>query len=44
VLLGGAALATFLWALRGGQFDDPEGDSARILFDDPPSTGPAKRR
>lgn len=37
VLLGAAALAAFLWALRTGQFEDPEGDSARILFDDLPS-------
>jgi len=44
VLLGGLALAAFLWALRAGQFDDPDGDSSRILYDDPPSAGPAKRR
>ena len=44
VLLGGAALGAFLWALRSGQFDDPDGDASRILYDDPPSSGPAKRR
>lgn len=34
VLLGGGALGVFLWALRAGQFDDPDGDGARILFDE----------
>ena len=32
--LGLLALAAFLWALRNGQFDDPEGAAGRILFDD----------
>lgn len=32
--LGLLALAAFLWALRQGQFDDPEGAAGRILFDD----------
>ena len=32
--LGLIALAAFLWALRAGQFDDPEGSAGRILFDD----------
>ena len=31
LLLGGAGLALFVWALRTRQFDDPEGDAARIL-------------
>ena len=34
LLLGGIALAAFLWALRNGQFDDPDGSAGRILFDD----------
>ncbi len=34
LLLGGAGLAAFFWALRSKQFDDPEGDSRRILNDD----------
>ncbi len=34
LVLGGAALAAFLWAARSGQFDDPEGSAGRILFDD----------
>ena len=32
--LGLLGLAAFLWALRAGQFDDPEGSAGRILFDD----------
>lgn len=32
--LGLGGLLTFFWAMRAGQFDDLEGDSARILFDD----------
>ena len=32
--LGLIALVAFLWALRHGQFDDPEGAAGRILFDD----------
>lgn len=39
LLLGGLGLAAFFWALRTRQFDDPEGDSHRILrrdYDDQP--------
>ncbi len=39
LLLGGLGLGAFFWALRGRQFDDPEGDANRILtgdFDDKP--------
>lgn len=39
LLLGGVGLAAFFWALKGRQFDDPEGDSRRILttdYDDKP--------
>lgn len=32
--LGGLGLAGFIWALNSGQFDDPEGAAARILFND----------
>lgn len=32
--LGLLWLAGFLWALKGGQFDDPEGAATRILMDD----------
>ncbi len=34
LLLGGIGLAAFFWALRNDQFDDPEGNSQRILRDD----------
>ena len=33
LLLGAAGLAALVWALKSGQFDDPEGDAARILTD-----------
>ena len=39
LFLGGLGLLAFFWALKGRQFDDPQGDSARILtedFDDKP--------
>lgn len=32
--IGGAGLAAFFWALRNGQFEDPEGNAARILIED----------
>ncbi len=34
LLLGGLGLAGFIWALKSGQFDDPDGAAARILLDD----------
>ncbi len=34
LLLGGLGLAAFFWALRARQFEDPEGDSRRILIED----------
>lgn len=34
LVLGGAALLAFVWALKGGQFDDPSGDASRILNSD----------
>lgn len=34
LVLGGAGLAAFVYALRSGQFDDPDGNAARILRDD----------
>ena len=39
LLLGGIGLASFFWALRTGQFEDPQGDANRILttdYDDHP--------
>jgi cbb3-type cytochrome oxidase maturation protein len=32
--LGLAGLAAFFWALRSGQFDDPDGAANRILIED----------
>lgn len=32
--IGGLGLAAFFWALRNGQFDDPDGNAARILIED----------
>ena len=31
LLMGLAGLGAFLWAVRSGQFDDPEGAAHRIL-------------
>jgi cbb3-type cytochrome oxidase maturation protein len=33
--LGLLALAAFVWSLRSGQYNDPSGDAARILVNDP---------
>jgi len=35
LIIGLGALVLLLWALNSGQYDDPEGDAARILLDDP---------
>lgn len=32
--LGGLGLAAFLWSVKSGQFDDPDGAAQRILNDD----------
>ena len=39
LILGLGALVAFVWTVRSGQYDDPEGDAARILMeeDDPDS-------
>jgi cbb3-type cytochrome oxidase maturation protein len=34
ILLGAVGLAAFFWALRNGQYEDPDGAAERILFDD----------
>ena len=34
LFLGGLGLAAFFWALRSRQFEDPDGDSQRILSTD----------
>jgi cbb3-type cytochrome oxidase maturation protein len=33
ILLGLIGLAAFWWTVRNGQYEDPQGDAARILFD-----------
>jgi cbb3-type cytochrome oxidase maturation protein len=41
LILGGIGLAAFYWALKARQFEDPEGDSRRILnpdYDDHPKS------
>lgn len=41
LFLGGLGLAAFFWALKRGQFDDPEGNAQRILrtdYDDKPKS------
>lgn len=43
LILLGAAVVAFFWAVRKGQFDDLESPGWRILLDDdrkPPSAGP----
>ena len=35
IALGLMALGAFWWSLRDCQYDDPSGDAARILLDDP---------
>jgi cbb3-type cytochrome oxidase maturation protein len=34
LFLGLLGLAAFVWAVRAGQFDDPDGAAHRILIDD----------
>jgi cbb3-type cytochrome oxidase maturation protein len=34
LVLGLTGLAAFFWSIKSGQFDDPDGDSVRILMDD----------
>ena len=34
LILGGLGLAAFVWTLKSRQYDDPEGDSRRILSDE----------
>lgn len=31
--LGALGLVAFLWTMRSGQYEDPKGDAARILYD-----------
>lgn len=32
--LGALGLGAFMWSLRSGQYDDPDGAAQRILLDD----------
>lgn len=41
--LGGLGLVFFLWTMKHRQYDDPEGDSARILSDDYDKSPAGKR-
>ena len=43
--LGAAAFLFFLWTVRSGQYDDPEGPKYRMLEDDEDETkgGPEAR-
>ena len=34
VFLGLIGVAAFWWTLKDGQYDDPNGDAARILLED----------
>lgn len=34
LVLGGTALAAFLWSLRSGQYDDLDGAAERIFLDE----------
>lgn len=34
LVLGGCGLAAFLWTIRSDQYDDAQGNAARILMDD----------
>ena len=38
LVLLGAAIAFFFWAVRNGQFDDLEIQGSLVLFDDEPPT------
>ena len=34
LLMGGAGLVAFFWAMRSGQYDDMDGAAHRILIDE----------
>ena len=45
VTLGLVGLGAFVWSLRAGQYEDPEGDQARALsdlHDDAPAPPPER--
>jgi cbb3-type cytochrome oxidase maturation protein len=41
LLIAAAAVVAFIWAVRGGQFDDLDTPGMRVLHDDEP--GPDRR-
>lgn len=46
LLLGLGGLVAFVWSLRKGMYDDPDGDSQRILnpdYDDRPKPLPPRK-
>lgn len=45
LLLGLGGLASFMWCMRSGQYEDIEGASLRVLNDDdlPPAARPDSR-
>lgn len=43
ILLAGAGVWAFIWAVRSGQFDDVETPAIRILLDDEPARGAHRR-
>jgi cbb3-type cytochrome oxidase maturation protein len=44
LVLGVAAWLFFLWTVRSGQYDDPEGPKYRMLDDDEEERPPEERR
>jgi cbb3-type cytochrome oxidase maturation protein len=42
-VIGGAALAAFIWAARDDQFEDLDTPPTRALFEDLPAVGDATR-
>ncbi len=40
LFMGFLGLVAFLWSLKSGQYDDPEGAAERILHDDDPPPRP----
>jgi cbb3-type cytochrome oxidase maturation protein len=46
LLMGLGGLVAFVWSLRKGMYDDPDGDSQRILdtqYDDKPKPVPPQK-
>jgi cbb3-type cytochrome oxidase maturation protein len=43
IIMAGAFLVTFIWAVKSGQYEDIYTPSVRILFDDPEMKGKEKK-